>query len=100
MLTHLIALGVKHQARTNDILKGHRVEDHRSDGMKREEPSSRLVNTLIDEVGGEEGRSHSCALVSAMYQLVAIFVLTQASGLQALSVDLTLKRIVKLRIRH
>ena len=53
MLRHLIALGVEHEARRNHILESHRIEDHRSDGMEREEPSTGLVNALVDEVSWE-----------------------------------------------
>ena len=53
MLRHLVALGIEHKACRDDVLEGHGVEHHRGDGMKCEEPSTRLVDTLVDEVGGE-----------------------------------------------
>ena len=49
---HLVAVLVQHQTVRNDILESHRVEEHRGDGVQREEPAARLVDTLGDEVGG------------------------------------------------
>ena len=53
VLRHLVTFGIEHETRRNHILKGYRVEDHRSDGMQGEEPTTRLVDTLVDKVTGE-----------------------------------------------
>ena len=53
MLAHLVALGVENKAGGNHVLERHTVKHHRGYGVKREEPASRLVNALVDEVGGE-----------------------------------------------
>ena len=53
VLRHLVALGIEHESGGNDVLEGHRVEHHRGDGMQGEEPTACLVDTLVDEVGGE-----------------------------------------------
>ena len=74
MLRHLVALGVEHQTGRNHILEGHRVEDHRGNGVQGEEPTTRLIHTLVDEVAGEGN-----ALINQVF---------------------ILKRIVHLCIRH
>ncbi len=48
---HLVAVLVQHQAVRDHVLVGHRTEHHRGDGMQREEPAARLVDTFGDEVG-------------------------------------------------
>ena len=50
-LRHLVAVLVEHQTVRDDVAEGHRVEEHRGDGVQREEPAARLVDTLGDEVG-------------------------------------------------
>ena len=55
MLRHLVALGIEHQTAGDDVLEGHRVENHRGNGMQRKEPAACLVDTLVDEVAGEGG---------------------------------------------
>ena len=53
MLRHLIALGIKHETATDNVLEGYGIEDHRGNGMKRKEPAACLVDTFVDEVAGE-----------------------------------------------
>ena len=53
MLRHLVALSVEYQSGRDDVLEGHAVENHRSDGMQGKEPATGLVNALIDEIAGE-----------------------------------------------
>ncbi len=53
MLAHLVAFGVENKSCGYHILECHAVENHSCDGMEREEPSPRLVNTFVDKVGGE-----------------------------------------------
>ena len=52
---HLVAVFVEHQAIGNHRLESHAVEQHRGDGVQREEPAAGLIHTLCDEVGGEVG---------------------------------------------
>ena len=49
-LRHLVTILIEHQAVRDDILEGHRVEEHSSDGVERIEPTTGLVDTLSDEV--------------------------------------------------
>ena len=53
MLGHLVTLGIQHQSAGDHVLEGDGIEDHRGDGMQGKEPSTGLVDTLVDEVGGE-----------------------------------------------
>ena len=53
MLRHLVSLGIKHKSGRYDILECHGVENHRGNSVKRKEPATGLVNTLVDEVSGE-----------------------------------------------
>ena len=53
MFRHLDTLGVEHQSAGDHILECHTVEDHRGDGMQGIEPSTCLINTLVDKVAGE-----------------------------------------------
>ena len=53
MFRHLVALCVEHQTGRNHVFEGDRVEHHRGDGVEREEPAARLINALVNEVGGE-----------------------------------------------
>ena len=50
-LRHLDAVLVEHKTIGNHSLVSHRVEHHRGNGMEREEPSTRLVNTFGNEIG-------------------------------------------------
>ena len=68
--------------------------------MEREEPAACLVNALIDEVGREESRRHGSSRVGAVNELVAVFAFALTRLLQALGIDLSLKGIVLLSIRH
>ena len=72
-LRHLVAVFVQHQPVRNNVFKGYRVEEHRGDGMQREEPAARLVDALGDEIG----RVDRLEIVAAV-----------------------LERIVQLRVRH
>ena len=53
VFAHLIAFGIEHESRRNHVLECHAVEDHRSDGMQREEPAACLIHALVDEICGE-----------------------------------------------
>ena len=64
MLRHLVALGVEHQSRRDNVLEGYTVENHRCNGVQGEEPSACLVHTFVDEVGRE------CLVV--VYQLTVL----------------------------
>ena len=60
--------------------------------MQSEEPSTCLVNTLVDEVGRIELRRNSISFVSAMDKSIAVSLCATS--------HLTLEWIVKLSIRH
>ena len=51
-LRHLVTVLIEHQTVRNDILECYRVEQHRCDCVQREEPTTSLIDTLGDEVGG------------------------------------------------
>ena len=53
MFRHFVALRVEHQTRRNHVFEGDRVENHRGDGVQREEPTARLIDALVDEIGRE-----------------------------------------------
>ena len=53
MFRHLVALCVEHQTRRNHVFECDRVENHRGDGVQREEPAACLIDALVDEIGGE-----------------------------------------------
>ncbi len=52
-LGHLLPFGVQDQAKANDVLEGHFLEEHGSDGVQRVEPAAGLVHRLANEVGRE-----------------------------------------------
>lgn len=52
---HLVAILVKHEAVGNHRLVRFGVEHHPGDGVEGEEPSTCLVYSLGDEVGGVAG---------------------------------------------
>ena len=53
MLRHLVTLGIEHKTRRNHVLESNAVENHRSNGVQGKEPTTRLVDTLVDEIAGE-----------------------------------------------
>ena len=75
MLRHLVTLGIKHQTSRNHVLKGHRIENHRSNGMECKEPATCLVHTLVDEVGRE-----GSVIVNQFFVLKGIMVLGVRHG--------------------
>ena len=52
-LTHLLAVGRKHDTGTDTVQECRLVEDTGSDDGKGVEPASGLVEALVDEVGRE-----------------------------------------------
>ncbi len=100
MLRHLVALGIEHETGGDDVLEGYRTEHHRGDGVEREEPAARLVDALVDEVGGEEGWRNGRTLVGAVNQLTAVFGLALAGGFQTLGINLALEGVVQLGVGH
>ena len=52
---HLVTVLIEHESVRDDILIGYRAFDHRVDSMERKEPTTGLVHTLGNEVGGTRG---------------------------------------------
>ena len=52
-LAHLLSVASKHQPRHNQVLPWRRVKEMSSKHDQRVEPTTGLVNTLGDEIGGE-----------------------------------------------
>ena len=92
MLAHLVALGIQDESRRDDILEGHTIKDHCSDGMQGEEPTARLIHAFIDEVGRIGFRRYRRPFIIALYHSLAV-------GLGA-AYHFTLKRVMQLSIRH
>ena len=100
MLAHLVSLGIKHKTCRDDILEGHMIKHHCGNGMQGKEPATRLVYSLINEVGRIVSRRHRDALIGRSDKLSTIFVFALACSFQSFGCNLTLKRIVLLSIRH
>ena len=92
MLTHLIAFGIKNQAGRNNILECYTIEYHCSNSMKREEPSSSLVDSFVDKVCWEIGRRYWRSFVIRVYHSLTISFCTAC--------HLSLEWIVQLCIGH
>ena len=54
-LRHLVAVLVEHQTVGNHRFESYAIEQHRGDGVQREEPTAGLIDTFRDEIGGEVG---------------------------------------------
>ena len=92
MLTHLVALSVEHKSGRDNVLECYAIEHHSGDGMECEEPSTCLVDALVDEVGGIELRRDGCSLVCAVDKRLTVFLCAAC--------HLSLERIVELCVRH
>ena len=53
VLAHLISFGIEHQSRRDNVLESYTIEHHCCDGVQRKEPTTRLVNAFVNEVGRE-----------------------------------------------
>ena len=68
--------------------------------MKSEEPTTRLVNSFIDEVGWEECRRYSYSLVGRVYQGITISLLAHTRSLETIGINLSFEWIMQLCVWH
>ena len=68
--------------------------------MKREEPTTCLVYTFVDEIGRVEGWWNGSSAVRRAYKLLAVFVLRQSCLSQTVLADFAFERIMELCVRH